>query len=122
MPAETRTMPGRISRERNGEAIASGWCLVAYETGVRHEPLDEWHGEMACTDADARKAISEAEGTTLHLHLDPYGGEFEPWNGPVTAALVDEALDPDARRIALTSAGPLIRFRQGVEEKAPAGA
>ncbi|MBA2451778.1 MAG: hypothetical protein H0V47_01300 [Chloroflexia bacterium] len=122
MAAETRTMPGRITGERNGEAIASGWCLVAYETGVRHEPLDEWRGEMACTDADARKAIAAAEGTTLHLHLDPYGGEFEPWHGPVTAVLVDEALDPDARRITLTSAGPLIRFRQGVEEKAAAKA
>lgn len=115
MPAETRTMPGRITRERNGEAIASGWCLVAYETGVRHEPLDEWRGEMACTDPEARKAISDAAGSSLHLHLDPYGGEFEPWNGPVTAALVDETFDPDARRITLTSAGPLTRFRDGVE-------
>lgn len=122
MPAETRTLPGRITRERNGEPLASGWCLIAYETGVRHEPLEEWRGEMACPDADARNAIAEAAGTTLHLHLDPYGGEFEPWNGPVTAALVDDALDPDGRRITLTSAGPLIRFRQGVEEKTAAGA
>lgn len=121
MPAETRTMPGRIAREPGGEAIASGWCLVAYETGVRHEPLDEWRGEMACTDADARTAIAGAAGSTLHLHLDPYGGEFEPWHGPVTAALVADDLDPDARRITLTSAGPMVRFRQGVEEKAPAG-
>ena len=122
MPAETRTMPGRISRERNGDPIASGWCLIVYETAVRHEPLDEWRGEMACADPDARQAIAAAEGTTLYLHLDPYGGEFEPWHGPVTAKLISPDLDPYGRRIALTSAGPLIRFRQGVEEKTPAGA
>lgn len=114
MPAETRTMPGRITREKNGEAIASGWCLIAYETGVRHEPLDEWRGEMACTDSDARKAIADAAQNTLYLHLDPYGGEFEPWHGPVTVNLVDDALDPDGRRITLTSAGQLVRFREGL--------
>ena len=121
MPAETRTMPGKITREPNGEEVASGWCLIAYETGVRHEVLEEWRGEMACSDAEARNAIAEAVGSTLHLHLEPYGGEFEPWNGPVTASLVDETLDPDARRITLTSAGPMTRFRPGVEAKTPAG-
>lgn len=115
MAAETRTLPGRITRERNGEPIASGWCLIAYETGVRHESLDQWRGEMACANTEERKALADAAGGTLHLHLDPYGGEFEPWNGPVTVSLVDEALDPDSRRITLTSAGPLIRFREGVE-------
>lgn len=121
MAAETRTLPGRIAAERNGEPIASGWCLIAYETGVRHEPLSEWRGEMTCTNTDERKAIAEAAGTVLYLHLDPYGGEFEHWHGPIIATLVDESLDPDARRITLTSAGPLIRFRQGVETPATAG-
>lgn len=122
MPAETRTLPGRITREQGGETIASGWCLVAYETGVRHEPLDEWRGEMTCADPEARQVISDAAGSTLYLHLDPYGGEFEPWHGPITATLVSADLDPNARRITLSSAGPLTRYRQGVDPKLPAGA
>lgn len=120
MPAETRTLPGRIVREKDGDPIASGWCLIAFETAVRGEPLDDWRGEMGCSDEDSRKAISDAARDTLYLHLDPYGGEFEPWHGPVTASLVDAALDPDARRIALTSAGPLIRSRYSQAEKASA--
>lgn len=122
MAVETRTLPGRIAREKDGEPIASGWVLIAFETAVRGEPLDEWRGEMGCSDADARKLISDAGEATLYLHLDPYGGEFEPWHGPVTAALVDANLDPDARRIALSSAGPLTRSRYSQAEREPAEA
>lgn len=109
MPVETRSLPGRIAREKDGETVASGWCLIAFETTKRGAPLEEWRGEMGCTDADARKAISDAQGNTLYLHLDPYAGEYEPWHGPVTAALVSEDLDPDGRRIALKPAGALTR-------------
>lgn len=109
MPVETRTLPGRIAREPDGEPIVSGWCLIVYRTGVRGEPLDAWWGEMACSEAGARTAIANAVDATLYLHLDPYGGEFEPWHGPVIASLIDPELDPDERRITLKSAGPLIR-------------
>lgn len=122
MPVETRTLPGKITREKDGEEIASGWCLIAYETAVRGAPLDEWRGEMGCSDGDARKAVADADGQTLYLHLDPYGGEFEPWHGPVTASLVSDDLDPDGRRIALTSAGPLSRSLYHKPEKEPAEA
>ena len=123
MPAETRTLPGRITREKDGDVLASGWCLIAYETISRGAPLEEWRGEMGCTDADARQAITDAAGETLYLHLDPYGGEFEPWHGPVTAALVSEDLDPDERRIALKPAGPLTRslYYQPEEEAVETG-
>lgn len=119
MPVETRTLPGRIAREQDGESIMSGWCLIAFETGVRGEPLDEWHGEMACSDAEARAVIAASGDATLYLHLDPYGGEFEPWHGPVTASLVAPELDPDERRIALRSAGPLIRSYRPQPERTP---
>ena len=99
MALETRTMPGRITREQDGEPVASGWCLIAFETTAKGEPLEEWRGEMGCSDAAAREAIAAANGATLYLHLDPYGGEFEPWHGPVTATLVSADLDPDAVRV-----------------------
>jgi hypothetical protein len=109
MPVETRTMPGKITRDENGEELASGWCLVAFETTGRGVPLDDWRGEMGCADAGARQAIAELDGEALYLHLEPYGGEFEPWHGPVRASLVSEDLDPDSRRIALKAAGTLTR-------------
>lgn len=122
MALETRTMPGRITREQDGEPVASGWCLIAFETTAKGEPLEEWRGEMGCSDAAAREAIAAANGATLYLHLDPYGGEFEPWHGPVTATLVSADLDPDARRISLKSAGPLTRSRYTLEERTRIGA
>ena len=122
MPAETRTLPGRIAREKDGESLASGWCLIAFETITRGAPLEEWRGEMGCTDAEARQAITDAAGETLYLHLDPYAGEFEPWHGPVTASLVSEDLDPDARRITLSAAGPMTRSLYYQPDKEPAEA
>lgn len=109
MAVETRSLPGRIAREKDGEALASGWCLIIFETGDRARPLDDWRGEMGCWDADARQAIADSAGETLYLHLDAYAGEFEPWHGPVTATLVGAEHDPDSRRIALTAAGTLTR-------------
>lgn len=120
MAVETRSFPGRIAREQDGDTIASGWCLIAFETSTRGAPLEEWRGEMGCTDEDARKAISDAAGSTLYLHLDPYAAEWEPWHGPVTATLVDAEHDPDARRIALSAAGPLTRslyYKPDAEEE-----
>lgn len=109
MAVETRSLPGRIAREKGGETLASGWCLIVFETGDRARPLDDWRGEMGCWDADARKAIADCAGETLYLHLDPYAGEFEPWHGPVVASLVEPEHDPDGRRIRLTAAGTLTR-------------
>lgn len=109
MAVETRSFPGRIAREKDGETIASGWCLVAFETTTRGAPLDDWRGEMICADAEIRQVINDAGGDTLYLHLDPYAAEWEPWHGPITAELVSDDLDPNARRVALKSAGPLTR-------------
>lgn len=109
MAVETRSMPGRIVREKDGETVASGWCLICFDTGERGRPLDDWRGEMGCWDAEARQTLVGLEGQTLYLHLDAYAGEFEPWHGPITAGLVGEDLDPDRRRITLTPAGTLTR-------------
>jgi hypothetical protein len=109
MPLETRTLPGTIVKERGGEEIASGWCIIAYETGEKFQPLDEWRGEITVDDAEARAAIAEAAGNVLYLQCLPYGGEFESWHGPVLTELVDTAQDPNERRVRLRAAGKLER-------------
>jgi hypothetical protein len=109
MPLETRTLPGTIVAERGGAEIASGWCILAYDTGVKFEPLDEWRGEIIVADADARSAIADATGKVLYLQCLPYGGEFESWHGPVLTELVDPANDPYERRVRLRAAGKLER-------------
>jgi len=109
MPLETRTLPGTIVRERGGEEIASGWCIIAYETAEKFQPLDEWRGEITVTDPEARKALAELAGQVLYLQCKPYGGEFESWHGPVLAELVDEKHDPYQRRVRLRAAGKLER-------------
>ncbi len=122
MALETRTLPGAIAREQASEAIASGWCIIAYETGVKYEPLDEWRGEMIVDDADARAALQESAGQPLYLRCQPYGGEFESWHGPVLVELVEADHDPNERRVRLRSAGALIRSDRivpGVEPAEP---
>lgn len=109
MPLETRTLPGAICRERGGGLLAEGWCIIAYETGTKYEPLPEWRGEMIVADEDQRNALADAGTTPLYLQCRPYGGEFESWHGPVTVELVDSEADPYQRRVRLTSAGELIR-------------
>lgn len=109
MSLETRTLPGTIVKERGGEKVANGWCIIAYETGVKFEPLDEWRGEIVVEDADARSAIAEAAGQVLYLQCLPYGGEFESWHGPVLTELVDAEHDPYERRVRLRAAGKLER-------------
>ncbi len=109
MPLETRTLPGTIVHERGGEKIASGWCILAYETGEKFEPLDEWRGEITVDDPEERVAIGEAAGQVLYLQCLPYGGEFESWHGPVLTELVDKQHDPYQRRVRLRAAGKLLR-------------
>lgn len=109
MPLETRTLPGTIVKERGGEEIASGWCIIAYETGVKFEPLDEWRGEIIVEDSEARSVISESAGQVLYLQCLPYGGEFESWHGPILTELVDSTHDPYERRVRLRAAGKLER-------------
>jgi hypothetical protein len=109
MALETRTLPGSITRERAGEEIAAGWCIIAYQTGVKYQPLDEWRGEMTVTDEAARQALSDASSEVLYLQCKPYGGEFESWHGPVLVELVETDQDPYQRRVRLRAAGKLIR-------------
>jgi hypothetical protein len=109
MPLETRTLPGTIVKERGGDEVASGWCIIAYESGEKFEPLDEWRGEIIVEDSDARSAISDAEGKVLYLQCLPYGGEFESWHGPVLTELVPSEHDPYERRVRLRAAGKLER-------------
>ncbi len=109
MSLETRTLPGTIHRERGGEEVAGGWCIISYNTGVKYEDLEEWRGEMIVDDEDQRSAIAEADGDVLYLQCKPYGGEFESWHGPVFVNLVDADDDPYQRRARLRSAGDLIR-------------
>lgn len=109
MPLETRTLPGTILNERGGDEVASGWCIIAYETGVKFEPLDEWRGEIIVENTDARSAIADAAGQVLYLQCLPYGGEFESWHGPVLTELVPAENDPYERRVRLRAAGKLER-------------
>lgn len=108
MPLDTRTLPGKISNGQGGDVIASGWCIIAFEAVGHGKPLDEWRGEMRCADADERAAAVIA-GDGLYLHLDPYGGVFEPWHGPVAVEAVDADDDPDGRRLRLRAAGTMHR-------------
>jgi hypothetical protein len=109
MPLETRTLPGTIVKERGGEEIANGWCIIAYETGEKFQPLDEWRGEITVDDPEARAAIAASAGKVLYLQCLPYGGEFESWHGPVLTELVDTTHDPNERRVRLRAAGKLER-------------
>lgn len=109
MALETRTLPGAITRERAGEEIAAGWCIIAFDTGVKYQPLDEWRGEMTVAEESARQALSDASGEVLYLQCKPYGGEFESWHGPVLVELVASEHDPYQRRVRLRAAGKLIR-------------
>lgn len=109
MALETRTLPGAIVQELGGEKLADGWCIIAYETGVKYEPLDEWRGEMIVADDDERKALADVAGQALYLQCQPYGGEFESWHGPVSVELVEPEHDPNQRRVRLRAAGQLIR-------------
>jgi hypothetical protein len=107
MPVETQTLPGQITRGQDGDKVVSGWCLIVFESTGAKQPLSEWHGEMAVSP-DERASLSNATDG-LYLHLQPYGGVFEPWHGPVTVEPVDADLDPVGRRLRLRSAGPLTR-------------
>lgn len=106
---ETQTLPGAIVKERGGEEIASGWCIIAYETAVKYEPLEEWRGEIIVVDKEKRQAIADAAGEVLYLQCQPYGGVFESWHGPVLAELVSAEHDPYERRVRLRAAGKLMR-------------
>ncbi|MFW6074825.1 MAG: hypothetical protein ACOC9Y_04470 [Chloroflexota bacterium] len=107
---ETRTLPASLVRQRADDtSIAEGWCIIAFETGVKYEALEEWRGEMIVDDSDARRTIEETSGQVLYLQCRPYGGEFESWHGPVLVELVDSEHDPYQRRARLRAAGPLIR-------------
>lgn len=117
MAVDTRSLPGTITRGQGGEKVASGWCLVTYEMPGAHLPLDEWRGEMAVTDASAYQAASSG-GDGLYIQFYPYGGVFEPWQGPVNVEPVAEADDPNRRRLRLSPGGPLIRSRYSPEELA----
>lgn len=107
MTVDTRTMPGKLTRGRDGEQVASGWVLISYEMVGDRKPLPEWRGEMTVT-GDERAALGD-ERDGLYLHLSPYGGVFEPWHGPVSIELVPPDLDPAQRRVRLTSAGTMTR-------------
>lgn len=108
MPYDTRTLPGTLRRERGGEALASGWCLIAFDVVGERRPLTEWRGEMRVDDRDAYAAATAAGGM-LYLELKPYGGVWEPWHGPVTVEAVPSDDDPHGRRVRLQAAGPLTR-------------
>lgn len=114
MPYDTQTLPGTITQGPDGEQIASGWCLIAYDMTEQRKPLPEWHGEIALT-GDEYTAVADADGV-LYLRLKPYGGIFEPWHGPVTAEPVGTEHDPSQRRLRLKSAGPLIRTYEPTAE------
>ncbi|HUG13881.1 MAG TPA: hypothetical protein VMM78_02590 [Thermomicrobiales bacterium] len=107
MPYDTQTLPGTLTKGPDGEQIASGWCLIAYDMTELRKPLPEWRGEIALS-ADDYATVTKAGGE-LYLRLKPYGGVFEPWHGPVTVEPVEPEHDPVQRRLRLKSAGPLIR-------------
>jgi hypothetical protein len=113
MPLETQTLPGTITRGEQGDAIASGWCLVAFDSVGLHAPLPEWRGEIAL-DADGLAAVTQ--GGDLYIRFHPYGGIYEPWHGPITVEPVDVEDDPNQRRVRLLSNGPLVRSRYTPEE------
>ena len=107
MPLDTRTLPGTLSKERGGEPVAKGWCIIAFEMVGHGKPLEEWHGEMRCATTEERDTAAAA--SALYLHLDPYGGVFEPWHGPVRTEAVDSENDPEGRRLRLFAAGAMKR-------------
>lgn len=108
MPLDTRTLPGRISEGPEGAVVATGWCIIAYEMVGHGKPLLEWRGEMKCSSAEERDAVA-ANRNALYIRLDPYGGVFEPWHGPVAVEAVDRENDPEGLRLRLRAAGPMKR-------------
>lgn len=108
MALDTRTLPGRISVGPEGEVIASGWCIIAYEMVGHGKPLSEWRGEMKCTSREERDAAAANAGP-LYLRLDPYGGVFEPWHGSVAAEAVDGDDDPVGLRLRIRGNGAMKR-------------
>lgn len=108
MPLDTRTLPGKISAGQEGEEIAKGWCIIAYEMVGHGKPLSDWRGEMKCASVEERDAAA-ANTNALYLHLDPYGGVFEPWHGPVTVEAVPSDDDPEGLRLRLRGAGAMHR-------------
>src|SRR3954468_9000975 len=97
MPVDTRTFPGTITKGQGGEQVARGWCLIAYEMTGRGAPLNDWRGEIAL-DADGYAALKGASGD-LYLFMHPYGGENEPWHGPIKVEPVSNEHDPNQRRM-----------------------
>jgi hypothetical protein len=108
MPYDTRSLPGTLRKEQGGEAIASGWCLLAFDVVGQGQPLTEWRGEMSVENKDEFAAASKAGGQ-LYLECKPYGGISEPWHGPVTVEALPAEHDPNGRRLRLQAAGPLTR-------------
>ncbi|RIK42283.1 MAG: hypothetical protein DCC58_11220 [Chloroflexi bacterium] len=108
MALDTRTLPGRITQGEGGNVVASGWCIIAFEMVGHGKPLEDWRGEMKCASKDERDGAASIDGD-LYIHLDPYGGVFEPWHGPVRVEAVDADNDPDGLRLRLRSAGVMKR-------------
>ena len=122
MAVDTRTMPGTLTRGQDGEPVASGWVLIAYEMVGDRKPLTEWRGEIAVSSDDAGKVANA--GGELYLHLKPYGGVFEPWHGPAKVEPVDPADDPVGRRLRLTASGPMTRslyYKEGEDANEATG-
>jgi len=105
---DTRTLPGTLSKGDGGDQVAKGWCIIAFEMVGHGKPLEEWRGEMKCASREERDAAASA-GDGLFLHLDPYGGVFEPWRGPAQAEAVDGENDPEGRRLRLSGSGAMKR-------------
>lgn len=121
MPYDTRSLPGTLRTAQGGEALASGWCLLAFDVTGQGQPLTDWRGEMSVENRDAYTAAVNAGGQ-LYLECSPYGGISEPWHGPVTVAPVPGEHDPNARRLRLTPAGPLTRTAHPAPAAEPAEA
>jgi hypothetical protein len=108
MPYDTRSLPGTLRKGQGGAAVASGWCLLAFDVVGQGQPLAEWRGEMSSENTDEFAAASKAGGQ-LYLECKPYGGISEPWHGPVTVEALPPEHDPNGRRLRLQAAGPLVR-------------
>ena len=111
MPFDTRTLPGTLRRNQGGEALASGWVLLAFDVVGQGQPLTTWKGEMSVEKSDEFKAAANAGGE-LYLECAAYGGVYEPWHGAVSVEPTPADDDPNGRRLRLRSAGPLTRTTQ----------
>ena len=108
MPYDTRSLPGTLRKGQGGEALASGWCLLAFDVVGLGQPLADWRGEISVENKDEYTAVTSAGGE-LYLECRPYGGIAEAWHGPVSVAAASAELDPNGRRLRLRAAGPLLR-------------